>query len=103
MTFAVGHALTAGSYDRTGLERFWRVHHQTPAVGVEVALSLLESELRVQWYSRSRPNYGVRTPDNRRARLYQISIIRGLLAAVMAVSAQVHHRRPSLPVTWGRR
>ncbi len=92
MTFAVGHALTACSYDRKGLEAFWRSTHRGPEVGLEIALSLLESELKLAWYARG----------SRANRPYRVACIRGLIAGVLSVAARVHHRRPALPVTWGR-
>lgn len=100
--FKVGHCLTAGEYDRKGLERFWVSTHRTPTVGMEIALSLLESELVLAWHARRRPHPSVQDEESRKNRLYRVSCIRGLLAAVISVAEGVHHRRPNLPITKGR-
>lgn len=102
MTFAVGHALTACSYDRAGLVRFWRGHHRSGAVGVEIAMSLLESELLMAWHARKRPHESVRDDTSRENRRYRVSIIRGLCAALRRV-ADGAHRHASYPITAGRR
>lgn len=102
MTYAVGHALTACSYDRKGLDAFWRAHHYGSEVGVEIALSLIESELRMAWLARTRPHPSVWSEESRTRRAYRVACIRGLIAAALAVGTKVKHRRVALPVTWGR-
>jgi hypothetical protein len=91
MTYAVGHRLTAASYDRNGLEALHRKHGGA-TVGIEVGVSLLESELRMSWTARRRGSY-------------ERATVRGLVALLRAVSeaGPLRHRRPSLPPFWGRR
>jgi len=102
VTFAVGHALTACSYDRHGLVKFWRAQHRSAAVGVEVAMSLLESELIMQWHARKRPHESVRCDVSRENRRYRVACIRGLCAALRRV-AEGAHRPANYPITKGRR
>jgi hypothetical protein len=102
---AVGHALTAGGYDRRSLERLYAAEgHMHPAiVGVEVGVSLLECELKASWTARRRSLR--QEPADEQRRRFAVSHIRGLVACLRALSegGPLRHRRPSLPPCWGRR